>query len=204
MPVKSLSKRIRGLRCKGASKGVIAKTVDFILSRRTKNRLAFIRPFVTGNVLDLGCSVGSVSCVLLREGLDVRSVDVEDVSIYEDIKVDVYDGTTLKYKDKEFESCLLTHVLHHCDNQIAVLKEAQRVSKRIIIVDDVYRNGFERFLVYTNDILGNFGDAGGSYRTEKEWEEAFESLGLKVLEKKVFLGFPFPPLYCRYSAYVLE
>ena len=204
MPVKSLSKGIRGLRCKGASKGVIAQIVDFILSRRTKKRLAFTRPFITGNVLDLGCSIGSVSCSLLREGLNVRSVDVEDVSIYEDIKVDVYDGTTLKYRDKEFESCLLTHVLHHCRDQIAVLKEAQRVSKRVIIIEDVYRNGFERFLVYFNDILGNFGDAGGNYRSEKEWEVVFEYLGLKVLKKKVFLGFPFPPLYCRYSAYVLE
>ena len=204
MPVKSLSKGIRGLRCKGASKGVIAQIVDFILSRRTKKRLAFTRPFITGNVLDLGCSIGSVSCSLLREGLNVRSVDVEDVSIYEDIKVDVYDGTTLKYRDKEFESCLLTHVLHHCSDQIAVLKEAQRVSKRVIIIEDVYRNGFERFLVYFNDILGNFGDAGGNYRSEKEWEVVFEYLGLKVLKKKVFLGFPFPPLYCRYSAYVLE
>ncbi|HJW87282.1 MAG TPA: methyltransferase domain-containing protein [Candidatus Brocadiaceae bacterium] len=204
MPVKSLSKGIRGLRCKGASKGVIAQIVDFILSRRTKKRLAFTRPFITGNVLDLGCSIGSVSCSLLREGLNVRSVDVEDVSIYEDIKVDVYDGTTLKYRDKEFKSCLLTHVLHHCSDQIAVLKEAQRVSKRVIIIEDVYRNGFERFLVYFNDILGNFGDAGGNYRSEKEWEVVFEYLGLKVLKKKVFLGFPFPPLYCRYSAYVLE
>src|SRR4030067_1720022 len=204
MPVKSLSKGIRGLRCKGASKGVIAQIVDFILSRRTKKRLAFTRPFITCNVLDLGCSIGSVSCSLLREGLNVRSVDVEDVSIYEDIKVDVYDGTTLKYRDKEFESCLLTHVLHHCRDQIAVLKEAQRVSKRVIIIEDVYRNGFERFLVYLNDILGNFGDAGGNYRSEKEWEVVFEYLGLKVLKKKGFLGFPFPPLYCRYSAYVLE
>ena len=63
------------------------------------------------------------------------------------------------------------------------------MSKRVIIIEDVYRNGFERFLVYFNDILGNFGDAGGNYRSEKEWEEAFESPGLKVLKRRYFWAF---------------
>jgi len=38
-------------------------------------------------------------------------------------------------------------VLHHCDNQDEILKEASRVGRQVIVFEDIYENKFHLFFI---------------------------------------------------------
>src|SRR5919108_3625942 len=91
-------------------------------------------------ILDLGCGQCIHSKLLKDHGFDVTSVDVKARSIYPDITPIVYDGKTLPFKDNEFDTCMLIAVLHHTPDPELVIKEAMRVSQKLIIREDIYSN----------------------------------------------------------------
>lgn len=66
-----------------------------------------------------------------------------------------YDGYTLPFKDKQFNSTMAVDVLHHCENIKGILQEMIRVSHRIIIKDHYYKSGWDLFLLKLFDISAN-------------------------------------------------
>ncbi|NIP38730.1 MAG: class I SAM-dependent methyltransferase [Candidatus Dadabacteria bacterium] len=138
-------------------------------------------------ILDIGCGPGSV-CLLLNDmGFNVTALDVKDLTYTDKVKPAIYDGSNIPFKDKEFDTSLLLTVLHHVYDPEALLKEAIRVSEKIIIIEDVYNGTLQQYLTYIADSLVNFEIIGHPHtnKSDKEWKEQFGKLGLKLSNSSV-------------------
>jgi ubiquinone/menaquinone biosynthesis C-methylase UbiE len=145
-------------------------------------------------VLDIGAGGGWIGEHVrdLREA-QVTLLDVENMN-RTDLALKVYDGKNVPFPDSSFDVSMLVFVLHHCEDQIQVLAEAARVSrKRIIIFEDTFRNPFEKFLCGLNDWISNSPfflanpfkmNMPFHYRSVPEWEDMFKKFSFKVTFKK--------------------
>jgi SAM-dependent methyltransferase len=151
---------------------------------RVQEKLTEIGSYLdlTDRVLD----VGAGNCILCQElgrrGYDVVPVDIKNLSFVDEIAPVVYDGTTLPFGNESFDVALLITVLHHAPDPDAVLAEARRVARRIIVIEEIYENSFEKYLTYAIDSLFNleFFSHPRSNRTDAAWREAFQGLRLDV------------------------
>jgi ubiquinone/menaquinone biosynthesis C-methylase UbiE len=139
-------------------------------------------------VLDLGCGQCIISKRLKDKGFNVTSVDVSARSLYPDIKPIIYDGYKLPFKDKEFDACLIIAVLHHTPVPELVLKEALRVSKKVIIREDIYSNKFDQFYAYFIDSVLNKEFIGHPHSNKNDigWRKLFKKLNLNLIKADYF------------------
>jgi SAM-dependent methyltransferase len=130
--------------------------------------------------------VGAGNCILCQElgrrGYDVVPVDLQNFSFVDEIVPVAYDGTTLPFGKDSFDVALVITVLHHAPDPDAVLTEVRRVARRIIVIEEIYENFFEKYFTYVIDSLFNleFFSHPRSNRTDAEWREAFQCLRLDV------------------------
>ena len=151
---------------------------------RVKEKLVEITPTLAlhDHVLD----VGSGNCVLCqqlrRRGYDIVPVDIDDLSFVRDTHPVVYNGERLPFEDDSFDVALVVTVLHHTRDPDALLAEAKRVAKRVVVIEEVYRNCLEKYVTYSIDSLFNleFLHHPHSNRTDRRWRYAFEGMGLRV------------------------
>jgi ubiquinone/menaquinone biosynthesis C-methylase UbiE len=122
----------------------------------------------------------------------------------------IYDGRLLPFRDAAFDTTLLLLTLHHCAAPETVLDEALRVTRqRLIVLESVYRNGWERLCL---DLLdgklnryrhhGHMPAAVG-FRRPQEWEQCFASRRLKIVERR-WLGSWWERLLHHPVLFVLE
>lgn len=156
-----------------------------------------------GNTLiDIGSGYGTVTEVLRNKGFETSAVDVVDQSIEKSLKPLVYDGVTIPYPDQSFDFSLLLTVLHHTPKPAQVIAEAARVSKKTLVIEDVYRNKVQQYLTYFADSLLNFEFKGHphSNKSREEWNQVCDDLGLKleVMRSDRFL------LFFRQETYLIS
>lgn len=171
-----------------------------------RKRVWMIKKYLVGKkVLDIGLGSGSTSALLIDEGYKLQGVDVVNASLYSNIQPLIYNGKDLPFADKKFDNGLLICVLHHCGkNQLPVLREAMRVCKRLIIVEDTYRNNLERFLVAARDSVGNFEFFYHHYRTVSDWKSVFDELSWKVNVERSWSNISVFGMYGRQTFFVVE
>jgi len=135
-------------------------------------------------ILDLGCGNCNVSKDLIGNGYDVTPIDIKNKSFFNDIAPVIYDGKKLPYNNNYFDIVLVTTVLHHTKDPVSVLVEAMRVSKRLIVMEDLYESRVQKYLTFIMDSLVNFEIFGHPHgnKTQKEWNDIFKNLGLKILD----------------------
>lgn len=155
-------------------------------------------------MLDVGVSAGSMSNLLVSQGKKVSSIDVVDTSVYEHITPMLYDGENIPFKDKSHDVATIICVLHHCDDQLRVLEEAMRVYKRVIIIEDTFRNSFERALVSVRDCIGNWEFYDHPYRTTQDWNNIIKERGWKVTYVKEWSSVEFYGIYERQTLFVID
>jgi SAM-dependent methyltransferase len=134
-------------------------------------------------VLDVGCGDGLLSSVIAakRSDLTVRGVDllVREKTF---IPVERFDGKTIPYGDASFDVVLFSDVLHHTDDPTALLLEGRRVAANCVLMKDHYRKGFAagprlRFMDWTGN--ARFGvSLPYNYWTERQWQQAWQEVGL--------------------------
>jgi ubiquinone/menaquinone biosynthesis C-methylase UbiE len=95
-----------------------------------------------------------------------------------------FDGISLPFKDKTFDVVLLSDVLHHCLSQsVALLKEAGRVG-RFVVVKDHYEDGFySRQILRVMDFVGNYGygvEVPSHYFTHASFALTCKEANLKI------------------------
>jgi ubiquinone/menaquinone biosynthesis C-methylase UbiE len=168
------------------------------------NKLKSVLPHLNKNEknLDIGCGNGMITQTLRKKGFACTPLDVADLSILPDVEVLVYDGLVMPFREKEFDTALLLTVLHHTPDPILVLQETARVSKKIIIIEDIYSNKVQQYMTYAMDTLVNLGHSSMTYqnKSDSEWKAAFEELDLELVEdssKSVLFFF-------RQATYVLK
>ena len=126
---------------------IIGRLLQASLRRYAESEAEAVAPFlVGGRLLDLGAGEAYVTAALRRRtGIWTCAVDL---GCYQRLPVPylIYDGTGLPFGDATFDTTLISLALHHCADPEAVLDEALRVTRsRLIILESVYRNRWERF-----------------------------------------------------------
>ena len=144
----------------------------------------YCRKFVNGKLLD----VGAGRCYVAKElreknNLKVTCIEVKDLS-RTGVKVVVYNGKNMPFKNNEFDSALIAYVLHHCEDQLKVLKDAIRVCKgNIIIFEDTKPSPITNAMDFLSNKLRGV-ETPFEFRTEKDWLKLFKKLNLKIVAVK--------------------
>lgn len=187
---------------------IIDKLLESRNRRKTDKLVSFcISNFLQGNnlsILDLGCGNGFFAKTLLSltEVSKVYGVDVIDYR-KTDIDFKLYDeGSKIPFDDNMFDYTFIIEVLHHSENAIHLLKEAQRVTKeRIIIFEDIVTTKIRLKFMKMFDILMNMRHGVNTpfcFKSEIEWLSIFSNLNLNcenILDYN-FYSVPTPQL-CR-------
>jgi 2-polyprenyl-3-methyl-5-hydroxy-6-metoxy-1,4-benzoquinol methylase len=137
----------------------------------------------TDNILDIGSGNGMLCYTLMKYNFKVTPLDVDNFSFIGEVKPIIYNAVKIPFKDSSFNVALLITVLHHAQNPKQVLAEARRVANRIIVIEEIYSNKFNKYLTYFVDSIFNFEFIGHPHTnmTDTEWREVFAHLGLKLL-----------------------
>lgn len=150
------------------------------VSKATSQMESFLKQ--KDKTIDLGAGTCLFTKLLKDKGYDIQPVDIKNRSYYPEVDVFVYDGEHLPFKDNTFDVCLLRSVLHHTPDPEVVLKEAVRVSKKIIIHENVITNIFQRYYTYLIDCIMNKElIEPHTNKTDKEWKLLFKKLKLDLL-----------------------
>jgi ubiquinone/menaquinone biosynthesis C-methylase UbiE len=92
----------------------------------------------TPRIVDIGCSIGDMF-ENAAINVDIKSLDemkAEAKPHHGDIEIPNYiqaDAARLPFKDKEFDVAVLSEILEHVDDPVAVIREAKRVARFVII-----------------------------------------------------------------------
>jgi ubiquinone/menaquinone biosynthesis C-methylase UbiE len=153
-------------------------------------------------ILDVGSGICDITKLLIDQGQQVTALDVKDFSFVPDVHPVLYDGQHMPFAPKQFDTALILTVLHHTPNPEAVLQEATRVARRVIITEDVYYNIVHKYATFFMDSLLNLEFLGHphSNKTDAQWREVFRKAGLHVKGEKAMGSF----LVLRHRMYVLE
>lgn len=154
-------------------------------------------------ILDIGTGNGGLCRALRQEGFDITPVDVQDQSFFHDVQPILYDGATLPFPDRSFDTSLLITVLHHTAHPEEVLAEATRVTrKRLVIMEDVYSNPFQKHLTFFTDSLVNLEFEGHPHtnRRDAQWQALFQERGLRLVYRETFRTL----VFFRQVVYVVE
>lgn len=153
-------------------------------------------------VLDVGTGIGDVAALIAIAGHTVTALDVEDLTCVPDVTPVVYDGTTMPFTDKSFDVALILTVLHHTPNPEQVLREAARVAKRVVIIEDVFHSTPHKYATFGMDSLLNleFFNHPHSNKSNANWHKTFDRLGLQVITEQSSRSF----VVMRHKLYVLE
>jgi SAM-dependent methyltransferase len=137
------------------------------------------------SLLDVGCGDGRLAALLQDQcGLDqAEGVDVlvrSEVAI----PVRVFDGRCLPWPDQSWDYVMAVDVLHHVEDQQALLTEMLRVARRAVLLKDhLCENAFDRWMLLKMDGVGNdrHGVAvPGRYLSHDQWQALIDSAGGKV------------------------
>lgn len=155
-----------------------------LLLVKSKKINACCREFLKGNVLDIGAGRCYIAKELeSRNKLKVKCLDVKDLS-RTGMKVIVYGGKKMPFKENEFDSAIVSYVLHHCDEPIAVLREAKRVCRgNIVIFEDTKPSFITNFMDFMSNKLRGV-KTPFKFRPENEWKTIFKKLNLRIVAVK--------------------
>jgi SAM-dependent methyltransferase len=186
-------------------KNIFLRRVFYWLGKqRAKDIFNKISPFLSqgDKLLDIGAG-NCVVCEFLRERkFDIVPIDIKNISFVKGIEPIIYNGEKIPFDDKSFDKSLILTVLHHTPEPEEILLEAKRVSKKIIVIEDVYNNKFHKYLTYFFDSLINWEFVGHphSNKSDAEWRFLFKKMGLNLLD--VSYGYSF--VVFKHATYYLE
>jgi len=135
-------------------------------------------------ILDIGGGWGFYAEPLKRRGHHLTVLDVIKPGFQKAPAV-IYNGEHFPFPDKSFDASLLITVLHHIPDPVPVILEAKRVTrKKLIVVEDLFRNSAGRLWTIFRDQMYNFEFFGHpcQFKKREEWIRLFESLGFTLLE----------------------
>ncbi len=152
---------------------------------RAKLTLEQIMPHLVGpTILDIGAGGGHVTRLLKVRGYDVSALDIKNNVKIPKIPLILFDGQKIPFSDKSFDTSLILTVLHHTKTQDELIAEALRVSRKVIIIEDVYSSTFEKYKTFVLDSVFNNQISGHphSNKTDEEWKKYFEEHNITLLK----------------------
>ncbi len=151
-------------------------------------------------VLDVGCGNGTLGRALMDSPESPRGVVVEGLERFkrggEPIPVHAYDGAAMPLGDGSYDAVIVADVLHHEQDELRLLRECVRVSRRLVIIKDhVVQGPLARQRISLIDWAANapYGvKCLFRYHTPEGWSEVTRTLGLRVREEKRSMNL-YPP-----------
>ena len=144
-------------------------------------------------ILDIGSGNCALSKLLIESGYSLTALDISNKSAFPDFQPMIYDGHRLPFEDNSFDWVQLITVLHHVPDPEALIIEAKRVGKIILIQEETYKNTLQKYLTWLADSVNNWEFRGHPHtnKTEEEWETLFlrHHLKLQQKERRRFLFF---------------
>jgi ubiquinone/menaquinone biosynthesis C-methylase UbiE len=147
-----------------------------------------VKPFMNflengEKIVDIGSGNGLICFHLRQEGFDVTPLDVVDMPFDKSVQPIVYDGKIMPFEDKAFDTAIILTVLHHTDEPEMIIKEAKRIAKRIIIIEDIYKNPIQKYATFAMDWLVNLGYSYNPHtnKEDKGWRNTFQEMDLKLI-----------------------
>jgi SAM-dependent methyltransferase len=166
--------------------GFLRRAVYRLGRTRAERLVDEVEPYLsrTDRILDLGCGTCNVAEVLIERGYEQSTLlDSEDFSFVESLRPELYDGSVIPYEDERFDVVLLITVLHHTPAPEQLLREAARVAKRVIIVEDVYSTFAGMISTKVMDSVSNLEFVGHphSNKSDQAWKRCFGELRLTLV-----------------------
>ncbi len=167
-----------------------------IIQKRTEKIVNLFEQFIKEDekILDIGAGGGWIGEeIQRRKKNEITLLDVKDYN-QTDLKLILYDGENIPFPDNYFDVSLVIFVLHHCLNFKNVLEEAKRVSKKIIIIEDIPTSLINKIFLCLWDIVVNLPSLINppgenftfNFKTASQWQKIFDDLQLKIIFKKEF------------------
>lgn len=155
------------------------------------------------SIVDIGAGTCNIDEILREKNFNVNPIDIGNSSFVDHINPLIYDGRKIPFSDDAFSAALIITVLHHAPQNEKIIEEARRVSKKIIIIEDIYSGAIHKYITFFMDSLINFEFLGHphSNRSDKEWRDLFLKMGLK-LKDATYRKSAFP--FIRHATYYLE
>lgn len=154
-----------------------------------RRKLSWIENWIAPDqtLLEVGSGPGSVLSVFRKAGYKIDGIDIRDSSFRKDLKPTLYDGAQMPLTDRSVDAALLLTMLHHTPEPDLILREAMRVAKRLIIIEDVYETPFQRKYTKLADKITNLEFFGHPHtnRDDLEWRATFEKFGWTLRYAKV-------------------
>jgi SAM-dependent methyltransferase len=149
-------------------------------------------------VLDVGSGDGSLAKRVEAQRPDLRISGV-DVMVRPNALIPVrqFDGVRLPFADDAFDVVMMIDVLHHANDQSALLREVRRVAKRRVVIKDHYADGFLawptlRFMDWVGNARHGVALPYAYWRSER-WHAELSAAGLRVADRRSRLGlYPWP------------
>ncbi|GGS16430.1 class I SAM-dependent methyltransferase [Deinococcus knuensis] len=159
-----------------------------------------LRPYVPAGstLLDLGAGTGHTGALLARRGWAVTLADVpphpgawgqrliahpcaRTLARRGGLTRVLFQGR-LPFPDGQFGVTLLAFVLHHCPDPLAVLREAARVSGRVIVIEDLEAGGRRpgRAGQWLDALLNLEAGHPHAHRSQADWHALFRAAGLQL------------------------
>lgn len=171
----------------------LRKIIHKIKERGAKDRIEKIKLYLDkkDKILDIGSGSCIVHEIMKKEGYDTTPIDIKNLSFAKNIKPIIWNGDEIPFKRDEFNASLILTVLHHTPFPEKVIEEAKRVSKTIIIIEDIYTNIFNKQIAYFFDSLFNleFINHPRTNKNDRTWKKIFSNMDLKLLDSKYYYSF---------------
>ncbi len=135
--------------------------------------------------MDIGAGTCNLAELLLEEQqCQITVMDVKNHSRVPGIEPILYDGRTIPFADDSFDVALLITVLHHTPDPAHLIREARRVARRIIIVEDIYTSTPHKYATFFMDSLFNYEFIGHPHSNKDDagWRALFDELRLRLVD----------------------
>lgn len=174
------------------------------LIKAAKIKLKRIFPYLQKDevIVDIGSGNGALVYLLKKEGFNVEPTDISNKSKFESVVPKICPGDKLPFADQSVDTVLLITMLHHTPHPEALVEEAMRVGKKIIIMEDLFTNYVQKQLTFFTDSLVNWEFKGHPHtnKNDEEWKKLFERKNLQLNHSEYYNFL----LFFKQGLYVLQ
>lgn len=159
--------------------------------------LPFTSKYIGAKNLDIGCGNGLTSVIHKQElGISPTLCDVVDIrhDFAKDLPFFILDNNSLPYEENVFDSSYMQYVLHHLQEKkdsLFLLNEASRVSRIVIIVEEIKgeNTDIEKALKFDREVNSKIYPKVHmpvyQYYSEEEMRKHICHAGMQVLDHSV-------------------